>query len=180
MLNPHLDHTPVPADDDDRVLAGVTIMSQDPVSLTRELARVARQHELAEIDYRNSELRIQLVFERNASTGVVISPSPVQTSSQRAEQPEQVVSSPVEAPKLGATVNSPLAGVFYRSPRPGAPSFVEAGATATAGQTLCIVEAMKLMNELTAETSMKILRVLVENGTVVSADQPLFEYAPLG
>jgi acetyl-CoA carboxylase biotin carboxyl carrier protein len=154
-------------------------MSHDPVTMTRELARVARQHELAEIDYRNSEMRIQLVFERNQAVEVAVATNSTHSSATRTE-PVSPAAAPVEETKLGATVNSPLAGVFYRSPRPGAASFVEAGSTATAGQTLCIVEAMKLMNELTAETPMKILRVLVENGTVVASDQPLFEYEPLG
>jgi len=75
-------------------------------------------------------------------------------------------------------VLSPLVGVFYRAPWPGAKDFVEVGERVETGQTLCIVEAMKLMNEISAEVSGKIVKILAKNEEVVQCDQPLFLIDP--
>ncbi|RLD13794.1 MAG: acetyl-CoA carboxylase, biotin carboxyl carrier protein [Caldiserica bacterium] len=72
-------------------------------------------------------------------------------------------------------VRSPINGFFYRSPSPGAPPFVDVPCEVKKGQTLCIIEAMKVMNEIKAEKDMRILRVLVENGKEVKEGQELFE-----
>jgi acetyl-CoA carboxylase biotin carboxyl carrier protein len=78
----------------------------------------------------------------------------------------------------GVIVTSPFVGTFYRSPSPDAPPFVEVGSTVRAGQTLCIVEAMKLMNEIEADCSGTLVEILVENGKPVEFQQPLFRIAP--
>lgn len=75
-------------------------------------------------------------------------------------------------------VKSPMVGTFYRSPAPEAPSYVEVGARVTKGQTLCILEAMKLMNELPAEVSGTVREVCVENGEPVEYGQVLFRIEP--
>ena len=82
---------------------------------------------------------------------------------------------PVAAPKPGAVVRSPMVGTFYRSPSPTAAPFASAGDTVKEGQTLCLIEAMKLMNEIKAERGGIITRVVAENGQPVEFDQPLFE-----
>lgn len=74
----------------------------------------------------------------------------------------------------GTVVKSPMVGTFYRCPSPGAASFVEVGQTVKPGDTLCIIEAMKLLNEIEAEVAGDILEVLVENGQAVEYGQPLF------
>ena len=74
----------------------------------------------------------------------------------------------------GTVVKSPMVGTFYRSPSPGAKAFVELGQTVKAGDTLCIIEAMKLLNEIEAEVGGEIKEVLVENGQAVEYGQPLF------
>jgi acetyl-CoA carboxylase biotin carboxyl carrier protein len=74
----------------------------------------------------------------------------------------------------GHVVKSPMVGTFYRSPSPGAKSFVEVGQTVSSGDTLCIIEAMKLMNEIEADASGTIKAILVDNGQPVEFDQPLF------
>ena len=79
---------------------------------------------------------------------------------------EQVIS--------GHAVKSPMVGTFYRSPAPTSASFVEVGQTVAEGDTLCIIEAMKILNQITADKGGKISQVLVENGTPVEYDQPLF------
>ena len=72
------------------------------------------------------------------------------------------------------TVTSPIVGTFYRSPSPEAPIFVETGLRVKTGQVLCIIEAMKLMNEIQAETSGEVVKIYVENGQAVEYGQPLF------
>ena len=75
----------------------------------------------------------------------------------------------------GETINSPIVGTIYRTPAPDAPPFVEEGKAVKKGDTLCIIEAMKVMNELVAEFDCEILRVLVDNNHFVEYGTPLFE-----
>ena len=74
----------------------------------------------------------------------------------------------------GHTLKSPMVGTFYRCPSPGTPSFVEIGQTVTKGQTLCIIEAMKLLNEIESDATGLVKAILVENGQPVEYGQPLF------
>lgn len=78
------------------------------------------------------------------------------------------------AAPAGHTLKSPMVGTFYRSPSPGSASFVEIGQTVTKGQTLCIIEAMKLLNEIESDTAGVVKAILVENGQPVEYGQPLF------
>src|SRR5438270_9862955 len=89
---------------------------------------------------------------------------------------------PPPAPESGKktfTVNSPFVGTFYRSASPDAPSFVDAGQVVKKGQVLCIVEAMKLMNEIEAEQPGRLLEVLVQNGSPVEYGESLFRFEPV-
>jgi acetyl-CoA carboxylase biotin carboxyl carrier protein len=81
---------------------------------------------------------------------------------------------PVAAKLNGNVVRSPMVGTFYRTPAPTSPAFVEVGQSVKKGDILCIVEAMKMMNHIEAETSGVIESILVENGQPVEYDQPLF------
>lgn len=78
----------------------------------------------------------------------------------------------------GQTVNSPIVGTFYRAPAPDADPFVQVGQKVTQGETLCIVEAMKLMNEIESDASGTIVKILVEDSQPVEYGQPLFEIKP--
>lgn len=154
---------------------------QDPVHLARELARIAKQNDLAEIEYRSEPLRLRLIFEEKP----VLQAAPVfQHQPGFIPAPAELASPVEEAPALQAPAHpvicSPLAGIFYQAPRPGSPPFVEVNEGVQTGHTLCIVEAMKQMNEITAERPLKIVKVLVENASVVESGQPLFEYEPVG
>ncbi|WP_374361715.1 acetyl-CoA carboxylase biotin carboxyl carrier protein [Pseudoduganella danionis] len=80
----------------------------------------------------------------------------------------------VAAEPTGHVVKSPMVGTFYRSSAPGSPAFVEVGATVKEGDTLCIIEAMKLLNEIDADKAGTITQILVENGQPVEFGQPLF------
>jgi acetyl-CoA carboxylase biotin carboxyl carrier protein len=82
---------------------------------------------------------------------------------------------PVEAPvQAGHAVKSPMVGTFYRSSSPGAPAFVEIGSQIKEGDTICIIEAMKILNEIEADKSGTVTQILVENGLAVEYGQPLF------
>ena len=81
---------------------------------------------------------------------------------------------PAATEQKGHAVKSPMVGTFYRAPSPGAPSFVEVGQSVTKGQTLCIIEAMKLLNEIESDATGTVKAILVENGQPVEYGQPLF------
>ncbi len=83
-----------------------------------------------------------------------------------------------KADKPGTVVTSPFVGTFYRAPSPDSPPFVDVGTVVKKGQVLCIVEAMKLMNEIEAEAPGKIAEILVQNATPVEFGQPLFRLEP--
>jgi len=85
------------------------------------------------------------------------------------------VPAPAASPEpTGHVLKSPMVGTFYRSPSPGSPSFVEVGQTVTKGQTLCIIEAMKLLNEIESDATGVIKSIMIENGQPVEYGQPLF------
>ena len=102
-------------------------------------------------------------------------PSPAPQAEPAAPQP--AASAPAEAPKKaepeGHSVKSPMVGTFYRSPSPTSKAFVEVGQTVKAGDVVCIVEAMKMMNQIEADKSGTVSEILVENGQPVEFDQPL-------
>ena len=93
------------------------------------------------------------------------------------ETPAEAHEATPEANGLHA-VRSPLVGTFYRAPAPGESSYVEVGDTVKAGQVLCIVEAMKMMNEIVADVSGQVVEVVAENSLGVEYDQPLFRLRP--
>lgn len=149
----------------------------DTVELARRLARIARDNELAEIDYRNGETRIRLLLE--VEQVVAAPPMMAMAAAAPGPTPSPPPAAPAAPEPAGEFIRSPLAGVFYRAPRPGVAPYVEAGQSVSKGATLCIVEAMKLMNELTAERACKVLEILVDNGDAVEQGQPLFAIEPV-
>ena len=129
-----------------------------------------------------AELEIQEGEERVRITRTV--PPRQQPMMFQAMPPVPAMVAPVAAPAEpavpaapeGHTVKSPMVGTFYRSASPGAAAFVEIGDTVAQGDTLCIVEAMKLMNEIEADAAGTIKAILVENGQAVEFGQPLFVF----
>jgi acetyl-CoA carboxylase biotin carboxyl carrier protein len=92
-----------------------------------------------------------------------------------AHPPAPAVPPPEAAPEpSGTMIKSPMVGTFYRSASPGSKAFVEIGDTVKAGEPVCIIEAMKIMNEIEADVEGKVLRILCENGQAVEFGQPLF------
>jgi acetyl-CoA carboxylase biotin carboxyl carrier protein len=100
--------------------------------------------------------------------------SATSTSPPTVLSPSHVTPNANEAPSDAADVTSPFVGTFYRSPSPDAPSFVEVGSVVRAGQTLCIIEAMKLMNEIEAEFSGTVVEIFAQSGKAVEFGQKLF------
>lgn len=102
-----------------------------------------------------------------------VAPEPVATA---AVAPAETAAPAKEA--AGDTIKSPIIGTFYRKPSPDKPNFVEVGDRVNEGDTLCVIEAMKLFNEIEAEMSGTIVKILVEDSTPVEFDQPLFVIDP--
>jgi acetyl-CoA carboxylase biotin carboxyl carrier protein len=150
-----------------------------------QLFQFMTEHNLEEFEYSRGDLRIRL---RKPSAGVVVSASRTLTA------PEIIVPGSVEAPANASggssaasearssedlhLVKSPIVGTFYESPSPGTEAFVKVGSYAETGQVLCIVEAMKLMNEIESDVSGEVVRIFVENGQPVEYGQPLFGIRP--
>ncbi|HEY9832789.1 MAG TPA: acetyl-CoA carboxylase biotin carboxyl carrier protein [Stenomitos sp.] len=112
----------------------------------------------------------------SATLPASLTPPPA-TATAEATPPPSVAATPTVDPKW-IEVKSPMVGTFYRSPAPDEPAFVEVGDRIRTGQTICIIEAMKLMNEIEAEVSGQVMELLVQNGEPVEYDQPLMRINP--
>ena len=141
----------------------------------KELIRVFDKSELNKLKVKEGEFEISM--QRGFEGGVTT----VTTSAVSA--PVSVVATPVTSTpvlvessvsKAGDAILSPMVGTFYSSPSPESPAFVKVGDTVKKGQTLCILEAMKIMNEVEAEFDCKILEILVKDGAPVEYDMPIF------
>jgi acetyl-CoA carboxylase biotin carboxyl carrier protein len=149
-----------------------------------QLLQFMTEHNLEEFEYSRGDLRIRL---RKPSAGVVMQ------APRSAYAPEIIVAGGGGAEQAGGSgaaadvsaaesrpkedlhlIKSPIVGTYYGAPSPGAEAFVKVGSHVESGQTLCIVEAMKLMNEIESDASGEIVRVYVENGQPVEYGQPLF------
>ena len=134
---------------------------------------------ISELEVNEGEDRVRIVNAGSpAPAGQVVyaNPAPVQAM-QAAPAATPTVAAPAaeEAPaETGFVARSPMVGTFYRAPNPESPDFVKVGDTVKVGQTLCIIEAMKLLNEIESEQAGVIKQILCENGQGVEFDQPLF------
>ena len=150
----------------------------------KKLIDLLEESHLTEIEIREGEESVRL---SRAATGVapaMAMPAPVVVSAPPASGPAMPMQSPVQAatggtPKEhglpdGHIVRAPMVGTFYASPAPDKPAFVTVGAQVQAGDTLGIIEAMKMFNPIEADTSGTVLAIACENGQPVEFDQPLF------
>ena len=154
------------------------------------ILELVRAHDLAEFELEREGLKLRVRKNSVGAPHVVqapvtaapLAPSPVPVLHQPAPSaPAQLASpAPVEGDDTVelAVVKSPIVGTFYRSPEPGAQSFVEVGERVKKDQVLCIIEAMKLMNEINAECDGEIIKVYVENGQAVHYGERLFAIKP--
>jgi acetyl-CoA carboxylase biotin carboxyl carrier protein len=138
----------------------------------QELYELMREKGLDTLELKDEDLRIRLsrAHPGFAAPGVPHAP---RAKTANPSAPADAEASAAQAP--ARAIASPLAGVFYRASSPTSPPFVKEGDIAEAGQTLCIVEAMKVMNEIKAESRSRILKILAENARPVSAGQALFQ-----
>jgi acetyl-CoA carboxylase biotin carboxyl carrier protein len=138
---------------------------------------------ISELEVNEGEDRVRIVNAGSpAPTGHVVyaNPAPTQTmQAAPAAAPTPATAPVAEAPpaETGFIARSPMVGTFYRAPNPESPNFVNIGDTVKVGQTLCIIEAMKLLNEIESEQAGVIKEILCENGQGVEFDQPLFVIA---
>ncbi|MFC2414571.1 acetyl-CoA carboxylase biotin carboxyl carrier protein [Neisseria elongata] len=135
----------------------------------KKLIDLVEESGIAEIEVTEGEEKVRITRSTVAQT--VYAPAPVAAAP--AASPPAAAPAPA-ARDLSAAQKSPMVGTFYRAASPSSPAFVEVGQTVKAGDTLCIIEAMKLMNEIEAEKSGVIKEILVENGTPVEYGEPLF------
>lgn len=144
----------------------------------KEMINLMNENSLAELEVEKDDMRIRL---KKTPTGVEGYQGPVVLS-----QPQIPVSKApaplAEEPKINiktVEIKSPMVGTFYRAPNPEAPPYVEVGTTIEPGQVICIIEAMKLMNEIKSEIRGKILEILVDNAEPVEFGQSIFLIEPL-
>ncbi len=147
----------------------------------KELIRVFDKSELSKLKIKEGEFEISMgkgvdgVMEMASATSMapISQPISVATSTVSAHV-ESSCSTEKGHQTCSDTINSPMIGTFYAAPSPGSPAFVKAGDTVRKGQTLCILEAMKIMNEVEAECDCRILEVLVKDADPVEYDMPIF------
>ena len=125
----------------------------------KKLIELLEESGIAEIEIHEGEESVRI---SRANSAAPVAAAPV------------AAAAPVEEKIEGHVVKSPMVGSFYRAPSPGAKSFVDVGSNVSAGDTLCIIEAMKLLNQIEADKSGTIKAILVENGQPVEYNQPLF------
>lgn len=138
----------------------------------KKLIDLIEESDIAEIEISEGEESVRISRYSAAAPMQYAAPAPV------AAAPVPAASAPAAAPAeekiSGHIVKSPMVGTFYRSASPGSAAFVELGQSVSVGQTLCIIEAMKILNQIEADKSGKIKQILVENGHPVEYGQPLF------
>jgi acetyl-CoA carboxylase biotin carboxyl carrier protein len=138
----------------------------------KKLIDLVQESGIAELEITEGEERVRINRSGNPMQ-TVMAMQQAPAAAAPAAAPAPVVPEAPAAPE-GHTVKSPMVGTFYRSSAPGAKPFVELGQSVSAGDTLCIIEAMKLLNEIEADQSGTIKAILVENGQPVEYGQPLF------
>lgn len=144
----------------------------------KKLIDLVEESGIAEIEVTEGEEKVRITRTIAAAAApVYAAPVPAAAPAVTPAAAPVAASAPVAAPAardLSDAQKSPMVGTFYRAPGPNAAAFVEVGQQVKAGDTLCIIEAMKLMNEIEAEKSGTVKEILVENGTPVEFGEPLF------
>jgi acetyl-CoA carboxylase biotin carboxyl carrier protein len=145
------------------------------VRKVRRLVELMKEHDLAEIDLRQGDQRIRL--RRGADPYIATGPAPVVVAPAAAVAASSQTATPAAAASDAhlTVIKSPMVGTFYSSPNPESPAFVKVGDHVGPESVVCIIEAMKVFNEIQAETSGQLVAVLVENGQPVEFGQPLFK-----
>ena len=139
----------------------------------KKLIDLVQESGIGEIEITEGEEKVRIT--RQSAPGPAMMMAPQKQPMTYGAPSGPTAEAPAAAPEpKGHQLKSPMVGTFYRAPSPGAPSFVEIGQSVTKGQTVCIIEAMKLLNEIESDFSGTIKAILVENGQPVEYGQPLF------
>jgi acetyl-CoA carboxylase biotin carboxyl carrier protein len=149
----------------------------------KTLIDLVAESQIAELEVTEGDSQVRIVKNAATPAPILMQPQAMQphmqnialpSATQAAASPAAPADAAAPAEPQGHVVKSPMVGTFYAAPAPGNPPFVEVGATVRQGDTLCIIEAMKLLNEIEADVSGVIKQILVENGHPVEYAQPLF------
>lgn len=141
-----------------------------------ELSQIMGTENLQELEVTDEGFHVKLV--RRSRENVVSHPVFHASAPTSLSSPKKEVKGKAQEVE-GTPVPAPIAGVFYRSPSPSSPSFVKEGDVVAPGKALCIIEAMKVMNEITSPSAGRVIKILVENGKPVEANQTLFILGPV-
>ena len=141
----------------------------------KNLLEILKEQEVNEFSYETDALSLSVNFGAQVVQGMAPMVAAPQVAA-AAPAAAPVAAAPAESAGVG--LESPMVGTFYSAPSPDQPAFCKVGDTVSKGQTLCIIEAMKLMNEIEAEVSGTVLEMLVENGQPVQFGQVLFKIDP--
>ena len=150
----------------------------------QELVKLINKTSIGEITIEEDGTRITIKQKKDPSQKIYTNAAPAVSAAAPAAAPATVAAAPAQAapaaPKADnlITIKSPMIGTFYRQAGPGKPLFVSVGDEVTPGKVVCIIEAMKLFNEIESEVKGKIVKILVEDASPVEYDQPLFLVDP--
>ena len=157
-------------------------MDGNKLNELRELVEFLKANEIAEFDMEQDDLKVRIKFATEPAPAGGIDMAQLSRLMASAPAAHAPVAAPAAVPAEAAApveealheVKSPIVGTFYESPSPGAPSFVKVGDQVEVGQVLCIVEAMKLMNEIEADVAGEVVKRIAASGQPVEYGQPLF------
>jgi acetyl-CoA carboxylase biotin carboxyl carrier protein len=163
-------------------------MKPQDIQDLKELIEFLKEHQVAEFDVDRGDLKIRLKFNQPetptpslSELARVLASAPAATATTSTHAPAASTASPAapaDSEEELHIVKSPIVGTYYGSPSPGASPFVQPGDRVEKGQVICIVEAMKLMNEIETDASGEIVKCLVSNGQPIEFGQPLFTIRP--
>jgi acetyl-CoA carboxylase biotin carboxyl carrier protein len=154
----------------DRAPGDAAARDERTLELTRRLASLLGELGLSEVEVESADIRVRVQRGPIAATPLPAAPTPVVAD-------ERPLVADAVSPAL-VTVEAPMVGTFYRASAPTADPYVQEGDVVKEGQVVCIIEAMKLMNEIESKVAGRVARVLVENGHAVEYGQPLFLLDP--
>jgi acetyl-CoA carboxylase biotin carboxyl carrier protein len=143
----------------------------------KKLIELLEESDIAEIEIHEGEESVRISRNSSVVQSMFAAPAPVAAAPMAAPAaaPAASVAAPARAAEPeGHLIRSPMVGTFYRAPSPGAKPFVEEGQAVSSGETLCIIEAMKILNQIESDKSGKVVEILVENGQPVEYNEPLF------
>ena len=141
----------------------------------KKLIELLEASDIAEIEIHEGEESVRISRHGTLPPGPAAAAAPVTVAAAPAATPPAADAEEAKEPELeGHIIHSPMVGTFYRAPNPGAKPFVTEGQSVKAGDTLCIIEAMKILNQIESDKTGVVKRILVENGQPVEYNQPLF------